>query len=100
MLTPKMKKTILFSCLLLSAGSKLFSAPIDLLSPDKKIKIAIDPKNKISYAVTFNGDALLSDSYLQLNLDNQKMGEMPQFVKKAYFTINTASDPVVPLTSI
>ena len=69
-----MKKYILPYCLLLSSLS-IFAKPINLLSADKRIKVTINLENKISYAVTFNGDALMSDSYLQLNLDNQKLGE-------------------------
>ncbi|RYD90338.1 MAG: glycoside hydrolase family 97 protein, partial [Sphingobacteriales bacterium] len=90
-------KKLLITCLLLSAGVRLIAAPIDLLSPDKRIKVSIDLKKQIVYSVTFNGDALMSDSYLQLNLDKQKLGENPQLVKKSFSTVNTASQPVVPL---
>jgi alpha-glucosidase len=92
-----MKKHLLVTCLLLSATVRLVSAPIDLLSPDKRIKVSIDLKKKIVYSVTFNGDALLSDSYLQLNLDKQKLGEEPKLIKKTFSTVNTTSHPVVSL---
>ena len=91
-----MKEKLLTGCLLLLTSLKLFSAPIDLLSPDKRIKVTVDLKNKISYAVTFNGAALMTDSYLQLNLENQKMGENPKLVKKTFSTVNIISNPVVP----
>ncbi|MEO6151324.1 MAG: glycoside hydrolase family 97 protein [Mucilaginibacter sp.] len=93
-----MKKTLLVTCLLLSGGLNLFSAPlIELSSPDKRIKVSIDLKKKIVYSVAFNGDALMSESYLQLNLAKQKLGENPQLVKKTFSTVNTTSHPVVPL---
>lgn len=91
-----MKKYIIPCCLLLLAGLNVFAKPIDLFSPDKRIKVAIDLKDKIIYSVTFNGSALLTNSYLQLNLDKQKMGENPQLSKKTFSTVNTTSSPVVP----
>ncbi|GAA4318782.1 glycoside hydrolase family 97 protein [Mucilaginibacter gynuensis] len=94
-----MKRKLLITGLLLTAGLKLISAPIDLLSPDKKIKVSVDLKNRITYSVTFNGDALLSDSYLQLNLDKQKLGADPKLIKKSFSTVNTTSHPVVPFKS-
>ncbi|MDR6944326.1 glycoside hydrolase family 97 protein [Mucilaginibacter pocheonensis] len=92
-----MNKRIVLTCALISITFKLFSAPIELLSPDKRIKVTIDLKSKITYAVAFNGDVILSDSYLQLNLDKQKLGENPVLIKQAVSTVNSVSHPIVPL---
>ncbi|RYZ96292.1 MAG: glycoside hydrolase family 97 protein, partial [Sphingobacteriaceae bacterium] len=92
-----MKKKLLLTCVLLCSISALFAAtPIDLLSPDKRIKVSVDLQKKIIYSVTFNGDAVLSESYLQLNLAKQKLGADPKLVKKTFSTVNTTSNPVVP----
>jgi len=92
-----MKKYLLLSILLLCFTMKLFSAPIELLSPDKRIKISVNIKDKIGYAVTFNGDPFLTDSYLQLNLDQAKLGAHAKLIKKTLSTVNTISNPVIPL---
>jgi len=92
-----MKKHLSLIILLLSFTIKLFSAPIEILSPDKRIKISINIKDKISYAVTFNGDPFLTNSYLQLNLDQAKLGADAKLLKKALSSVNTSSNPIVPL---
>ncbi|WP_406827028.1 glycoside hydrolase family 97 protein [Pedobacter sp. KACC 23697] len=92
-----MKKHLSLSILLLCFTMKLFSAPIELLSPDKRIKISVNIKDKIVYAVTFNGDPFLTDSYLQLNLDQAKLGAHAKLIKKTLSTVNTISNPVIPL---
>ena len=92
-----MKKHISLIILLLFFTVKLFSAPIELFSPDKRIKVLVNIKDKIGYAVTFNGDSFLADSYLQLNLAQAKLGEHAKLIKKTFSTINTSSNPIVPL---
>ncbi|WP_025142309.1 glycoside hydrolase family 97 protein [Pedobacter jeongneungensis] len=92
-----MRKHLSLSILLLFFTIKLFSAPIELLSPDKRIKISINIKDRIGYAVTFNGDSFLADSYLQLNLDQAKLGANAKLIKKTLSTVNTTSNPVIPL---
>ncbi|MGN7989339.1 glycoside hydrolase family 97 protein [Pedobacter sp. 22226] len=92
-----MRKHLFLFILLLFFTVKLFSAPIELLSPDKRIKVSVNVKDKISYAVTFNGDPLLTNSYLQLNLDQVKLGANAKLIKKSLSTVNSSSNPVVPL---
>jgi alpha-glucosidase len=92
-----MKKHLSFVILLLLFAVKLFSAPIELLSPDKRIKVSVNIKDKIGYAVTFNGDPFLSNSYLQLNLDQAKLGANAKLLKKTLSSVNTSSNPIVPL---
>ncbi|WP_324670731.1 glycoside hydrolase family 97 protein [Hymenobacter sp. GOD-10R] len=92
-----MKAKLLFACGFLLVSARLLSAPIDLLSPDKRIKISVDLQNRLSYSVALNGSTLLSKSYLQLNLANQPLGEKAQLRKKSFTTVNTTSRPVVSL---
>ncbi len=92
-----MRKHLSLSILLLFFTIKLFSAPIELLSPDKHIKISVNIKDRIAYAITFNGEPFLADSYLQLNLDQAKLGFNAKLIKKTLSTVNTTSNPVIPL---
>jgi alpha-glucosidase len=92
-----MKKHLSFVILLLLFAVKLFSAPIELLSPDKRIKVSVNIKDKIGYAVTFNGDPFLSNSYLQLNLDQAKLGANAKLLNKTLSSVNSSSNPIVPL---
>jgi len=92
-----MKKYLLPFILLLCFTVKLFSAPIELLSPDKRIKISVNIKDRISYAVTFNSNPLLADSYLQLNLDQAKLGADAKLIRKTISTVDNTSNPVIPL---
>jgi alpha-glucosidase len=92
-----MKKHLSLVILLLLFTAKLFSAPIELLSPDKRIKVSVNIKDKIGYAVIFNGDPFLANSYLQLNLDQAKLGADAKLLKKTFSSVNTSSNPIVPL---
>lgn len=93
-----MKKSLVITCLFLTVALQLTAAtPIDLYSPDKRIKVSVDLKNKIAYSVTFNGNTVLSNSYLQLNLSKEKLGDKPRLSKKSISTINNVSYPVVAL---
>jgi alpha-glucosidase len=89
-------------CLTLSflfIAARLLGAPITLLSPDKRISVAVDLQGKISYSVAVGGTTLLRDSYLQLNLANQRLGERPQLRKKSVTAVATTSHPVVPFAN-
>lgn len=92
-----MKKQLLITFALLLVTLKIFSAPINLSSPDKRIKVSVDLKEKISYSVSFNDAPFLADCYLQLNLDLLKLGTNPKLLKKTLSMVNTTSNPVVPL---
>ncbi|WP_225872228.1 glycoside hydrolase family 97 protein [Pedobacter frigidisoli] len=70
---------------------------MDLSSPDNRIKISVNVKDKIGYAVSFNGNPLIANSYLQLNLDQLQLGANAKLLKKTISTVNTTSNPIVPL---
>jgi len=92
-----MKKHLSLVFLLLLFSVKLFSAPIELLSPDKRIKVSVNIQEKIAYSIIFNGDPFLTNSYLQLNLDQAKLGANAKLLKKIFSSVNTSSNPIVPL---
>ncbi|RZK88624.1 MAG: hypothetical protein EOO62_37410, partial [Hymenobacter sp.] len=73
--------------------------PITLLSPDKRLRVSVDLGEKISYSVAVSGTALLQNSYLQLNLANQHLGERPHLRRKSVAAVNTTSQPVVPFAN-
>ncbi|GAA4494154.1 glycoside hydrolase family 97 protein [Hymenobacter ginsengisoli] len=75
--------------------ARLLGAPITLLSPDKRISVAVELKEKISYSVALAGTPLLQDAFLQLNLASQRLGEQPQLRKKSVSAVNATSQPVV-----
>jgi alpha-glucosidase len=80
---------------LLFVAARLLGAPITLLSPDKRLSVSIDLTGKIRYSVSVSGTPLLQDSYLQLNLASQHLGERPQLRKKSFAAVTTVSQPVV-----
>jgi len=92
-----MKKTFLITWILLLASFKLFSAGIELTSPNKSIKIVVDLKDRVKYSVSFNGDPFINDAYLQLTLDQAKLGTNARLLKKQVTVVNSSSSPIVPL---
>ncbi|RZK97290.1 MAG: hypothetical protein EOO62_28280, partial [Hymenobacter sp.] len=94
-----MHKRLCLTSGLLFIAARLLGAPITLVSPDKRIHVDVDLKGKISYSVSVGGTPLLRDSYLQLNLPTEHLGERPQLHQKASTAVNTSSQPVVPFTN-
>ncbi|RZK29252.1 MAG: glycoside hydrolase family 97 protein, partial [Hymenobacter sp.] len=94
-----MQRKLCLTSWFLCIAVRLLGAPITLLSPDKRLNVAVDLKGKISYSVSVGGTPLLQDSYLQLDLANQHLGERPQLRKKTITAVNTTSQPVVPFSS-
>ncbi|MFC3560299.1 glycoside hydrolase family 97 protein [Pedobacter jamesrossensis] len=86
----------LFIVIALFLSVKLYSAPIVLFSPDKKVKVTVDIGNKIMYSVEVNGDQVLVNSFLQLILAKEHLGENPQLLKKLISAHADVSRPVVP----
>ncbi len=92
-----MKKFSTLTLALSLVCAKLIAAPIDLFSPDKKIKVSVNLDDRIHYSVSVGGDALLSNAYLQLNTAGQAMGYKPKLINKALSSVNTMLHPVVSL---
>jgi alpha-glucosidase len=94
-----MQRRLCLTFLCLLSAARLLGAPITLLSPDKRIRVSVNLQGKLSYSVSVSGTVLLQDSYLQLNLANQHLGERPQLRKKSFEAVNTTAQPVVALRS-
>ncbi|MCZ4224240.1 glycoside hydrolase family 97 protein [Pedobacter rhodius] len=92
-----MKFKLSLAILIFLTSFKLFSAPIELYSPDRKIKITVNLGRKIAYSVDMNADKVLSNAFLNLNLGKEQLGENPQLLKKVISAHATISQPVVPL---
>jgi alpha-glucosidase len=55
---------------------------IELLSPDGTIKVSVSLKDKIRYTVSNNGEALLQDNDLALQLKDETLGKNPKLSKQ------------------
>lgn len=91
-----MKKQI-FLLLLILSTAKIFAAQIELFSPDKKVNISVKLTDKIYYSVKVNRDAILTNAFLQLNLEQSTLGANPKLLRKTILSVNTSSNPIVPL---
>lgn len=91
------KKHLLFIVTFLAFADSSFCAPIVLTSPDHNITVHIDVSKKIAYSVNYHNDALMSDCYLQLDLEGLMLGSLPKLVSKSYATVNNKIYPVVAL---
>jgi alpha-glucosidase len=94
-----MHKRFCFTLSFLFIAARLLGAPITLLSPDKRLSVSVNLQGRISYAVSVSGTPVVQDSYAQLNLAGQHLGERPQLRKKSIKAVNTTSQPVVPLAN-
>lgn len=76
-----MKVYKLFALLLTFAtawGSHLSAKVIDVKSPNGELNISVDVKDKIYYSVSYGNDLLLKDCYLNLQLENETLGNNPK----------------------
>jgi len=70
---------------------------VSLSSPNGEMKVDINISDKIYYTITHNDDALLIDSYLQLVLKNETLGQNPKLQNQKKTTVKEILSPVVPL---
>lgn len=76
-----MKAYKLFALLLTFAtawGSHLSAKVIDVKSPNGELNLSVDVKDKIYYSVSYGNDLLLKDCYLNLQLENETLGNNPK----------------------
>ena len=69
----------------------------ELLSPNRQIKVAIDLADKIYYSVSLNGQLLLENSSLQMELPDETLGENPKLSASKTSTINENIKRPIPL---
>lgn len=59
-------------------GSHLSAKVIDVKSPNGELNLSVDVKDKIYYSVSYGNDLLLKDCYLNLQLENETLGNNPK----------------------
>lgn len=83
---------IFFSCSSFAKNSHQ-----ELKSPDGKVKVDINLSDKIYYSVSLNDQLLLENSYLQLQLKDENLGENPKLIRAKVSSINEAIQREIPL---
>jgi alpha-glucosidase len=63
---------VLFSCVYANA------ATYDLISPNGKIKVTVQTGERITYDVSVNGQTVLRNAAMSLDLDHQIFGTRPK----------------------
>lgn len=70
---------------------------IELVSPNKEIKVSLNIADKIYYTVAYNNDVLLQDNHLKLALRNEVLGLNPKLSKKRITQVDEVLTPEIPL---
>ncbi|MDR2847759.1 MAG: glycoside hydrolase family 97 protein [Bacteroidales bacterium] len=69
--------------------------PVELLSPDGTIQLSITLGDKISYNISNNGEILLQNNELQLQLRKETLGKAPKLASQKRTSVDTNISPVV-----
>jgi alpha-glucosidase len=90
------KNISLFSLILLCFMSTAYAQkPLELLSPDGRIKVSVNLADKISYTVSSHGTVLFQ-SDLNLQLSTETLGKQPKLAGQQRSEIKEDVKPVVP----
>ena len=95
-----MKVYKLFALLLTFAtawGSHHSAKVIDVKSPNGELNISVDVKDKIYYSVSYGNDLLLKDCYLNLQLENETLGNNPKLRSTKKGVIDESVKREIPL---
>ena len=95
-----MKVYKLFALLLTFAtawGSHLSAKVIDIKSPNGELNLSVDVKDKIYYSVSYGNDLLLKDCYLNLQLENETLGNNPKLRSTKRGVIDESIKREIPL---
>lgn len=77
---PRLNILLVLLCLFLSGTAK--SERVELSSPDGSIKAIIELGDKIHYSVYYNGEQLLKDCWLRMELRDGILGADPKLLSK------------------
>jgi alpha-glucosidase len=80
------KLLILLPSFLLFVG-KVVAQEWNLASPDKKISMRISNRQSLSYIVMYNGDTVINDSPLGIQLDDQRFDEQLKWIDRQETTV-------------
>lgn len=70
---------------------------VELFSPNKEIEVSLRITDKIYYSVSYNGEVILKDNYLQLTLKDEVLGENPKLSGQKFSEADEMLSPVIPL---
>ena len=95
-----MKVYKLFALLLTFAtawGSHLSAKVIDVKSPNGELNLSVEVKDKIYSSVSYGNDLLLKDCYLNLQLENETLGNNPKLRSTKKGVIDESVKREIPL---
>lgn len=92
-----MRHSLLILSIFLFSSGLYAQKKTHLESPDGVIKVSITCDDRIYYDISYNGDVLLKDNYLQLELRNDVLGKNPVLSGQKRKKVNEELKPVVPL---
>ena len=69
-----MRKVLLLAVICLGFSGMYGQRKIELLSPDKAIKLELNISEKIYYSISYDKDILLQNNSLCLNLKDENLG--------------------------
>lgn len=92
-----MKTSYLIIVTLFISVSSVFAQTYQLKSPDGTTEIQISLAGCLGYSVAKQGDVLIKDAQIQLNLDNQLLGDKPSLRLQKRKSVKEMLHPVVPM---
>ena len=92
-----MRKVVLQIICCLLALNVQAQKNIELFSPDGNIKLALNISDEISYTISCEDVILLENNRLQLELNNEVLGEHPHLQGQKKWNVKEMLNPVVPL---
>ncbi|MHB8610014.1 MAG: glycoside hydrolase family 97 protein [Candidatus Acidiferrales bacterium] len=95
MKNPAWKVSLLAIAMLGAASGLLAQSSYDLRSPNNKIEIRIRTAHGIHYDVLLNGQALLEDCTLSLDVDHKTLGREAKVMQSKERSVNDVLEPVV-----
>lgn len=88
---------ILFLILVFFSSTQAAEKKVELVSPNKEIKVSLRITDKIYYSISYNGDVILKDNYLRLTLRDEVLGENPKLSGQKFSDADEMLSPVIPL---
>lgn len=88
---------ILFLVLVFFSSTQAAEKKVELVSPNKEIKVSLRITDKIYYSISYNGDVILKDNYLRLTLRDEVLGENPKLSGQKFSDVDEMLSPVIPL---
>lgn len=88
---------ILFLVLVFFSSIQAAEKKVELVSPNKEIKVSLRITDKIYYSISYNGDVILKDNYLRLTLRDEMLGENPKLSGQKFSDADEMLSPVIPL---